>query len=441
MMGFLRSAGSWPRFVFAFGLMTGVLWAVAGCDDGVVDPELLSANTWSEYVALIPDSTQVDSLVVPEAMVLGSEDFRTLTIGFNLSPELTDAIRAGRVAEPRRIFGLIRRAGVGATAAFYLYDDGGAFEHSDLPVHQPQYLASKSGDLIPGDFIFSNRINSLFSDVWGTPYEDEYLFEFYFNFDSPVAGGQGDGHPETFVISRNVLVSANEGPVVDSVDIPDSLYSGFDAQTWSIDVSDPNEASGDEVTDVTVTLVADDITWREILFAPTNLPEWTFSVDSSFAAGLPTNDYEMQILAIDKFEYPSDMTVVPIWIENEAPELLSLVAPDTVRQPGPDDPDNIYVFELNVQDSQGQGDLEIVYYTVVDPTGNFFESPDYVFRDDGEDPDPVAEDRLWNSGFRVPNTVSNFGTYTFTFYAEDRAGNVSVPIEKFIELVAYSEPQ
>jgi hypothetical protein len=422
-MGFLRPAGSWLKVILAGSLLMAVLWIIAGCEDSAVDPVAVQNVPINENL--------IDSVSVPPFWVLDSEEFRTASLTLNLSNDVKNAVRNGDLEEAIVYLHIWNENLEESHSVLEMHDDGGTTEL----IPQEDFEDVNSGDLIPGDYVYQMQLNSGFA-------LEEGVYTFGFALDGLYDPTQG--HPQVVplpILSVDVTVSANEGPVIGDVSIPDSLYAGFDAQQWTIEVSDPNEPSGDEVVKVEVGLWAPDLGSKNFLFAPLNPPTWTFAVDSTFSAGLPTGDYSMTIIAIDKFDQPSDLRVSTIWVENLAPELLSLSTPDTVQQPGPDDPPNVYAFELNIEDRQGQGDIESVYYTVVDPTGVFFESPDFVFTDDGEHGDPIADDRVWTHLFQVANTVSNFGTYTFTFYAQDRAGNTSVPIEKEIELIVYSESQ
>lgn len=419
MMGFLRPAEAWPRVLLAISLLMGMLWAVSGCDDGVVDPEPPAAVSITE--------SMIDTINTPQFWVLGSEEFRKITLDLNVSEEIREAVSNGELTEVVASFTIMP-----SEIPIILRDDGG----TKLPAFEPEdFVHEYSGDLVPGDFRFAAQINSGFA-----PEAGNYKFRFtVYGLRNPDMTPQSES--AVLTIDKDIVVSANEGPEFGEISIADSLHAGFDADMWTIEVSDPNEPSGDEVTELRVSLIANDVTWREILFAPLSPPTWTFAVDSTFSAGLPTNEYQMQIVAIDRFDYPSDMVIRTIWIENLAPELTDLTAPDTVYQPGPDDPPNVYAFTVHVEDSQGQGDIERVFYSVIDPTGQQADSPDFVFRDDGDGGDEVAGDRTWTHLFQVANTVSNFGTYTFKFYGEDRAGNFSLEHIQEIELVAYSEPQ
>ncbi len=422
-MGFLRPAGAWPRAVWALSLMLLMVWAFSGCEENGVEP--------SSPDGVPLDSGVIDSLSVPEFWVLGSEDYRTVYLSLGLTVEEREAILDGDLLPPS-VYIWVGPAGDNEYSNnFRLLDDGGALVNQT----NAEYADSLSGDLIPGDQVFQARINSGFADEAG-----DYVF--YVQVVGLQRPGNATDEGSDPILEVTVTVSANEPPVFSDPNLPDSLHAGFDAQQWSVNVVDPNESLGDDVVDVMMELKAGDIVYRENLFAELDAPVWTFTADSTFAAGLETAEYTMSFTASDQFDQVTDPPFEhTVWIENSAPDLLSLSAPDTAYQPGPDDPPNVYAFELNVEDHQGQGDIEEVYYEVTDPTGNHYGNPAFVFRDDGEDPDPVAGDRIWSHGFIVTSSVSNFGTYTFTFYARDRAGNVSDPIEHELELISSSEPQ
>ncbi|GBE29245.1 MAG TPA: hypothetical protein ENH10_05450 [Bacteroidetes bacterium] len=422
-MGFLRPSGS-RSLVFLTSLIGFLLlFGLIGCDEtGPVDPEPIDNVLVTEDL--------IDSVNVPEFWVLGSEEFRQVTFSFALTQEQKDAINYGDYS-PAVVWVSIRDQDGSEVAGFMIRDDGGA-----LPdVLHPGFVHANSGDLVPNDFIFSNQINAGFTTIEGV-----YTFEVSVWGMIPPGMSAPDVIPPPIVVV-SVTVSANEAPVFGEVSLPDNLNAGFDVQQWTLEVTDPDEeVSEDEVVEVMVELLANDISYREFLFAQLNSSTWIFTADSTFAAGLLTADYTMSVTATDKFNQVSEPLEHAVWIENLAPELMSLSAPDTTQQPGPDDPPNVYTFTLDVTDSQGQGDIESVYYTVLDPTGGFSTHPDYVFRDDGEDGDEIAGDGTWTHLFQVPREVSNFGTYTFTFYATDRAGQDSDPIEHELVLIVSSEP-
>lgn len=390
-------------------------FVVAGCDDtGSVDPEPPGAVPIEESL--------IDTLLVPRFWVLDSGEFRSLRLDVELSGSTREAVLDGELVPPAVTVEIMDTVDADTVASFVLHDDGGAVPIDDAP----GFVAETSGDLVPGDFSYSARIHSGFTDA-----EGPYTFAFFVEGLHPPDSTMPMLAP-ALLVKIEVTVSANEPPVISGAQLPDSLHSGFDTQQWTVEVSDPNESSGDRVRQVTVALAAGGVTYRDFLFAAGEPPSWNFTADSTFAAGLATDDYTMTFTATDEFEQSSDPFEAAVWIENLAPALSNLTAPDTVEQPGPDDPANVYAFTVAVADGQGQGDIERVYYTVLDPNGNFTESDEFVFRDDGEDVDETAGDGVWSHAFQVDAGVSNFGTYTFTFYADDHAGNTSAPTEKEI---------
>lgn len=399
-------------------LIAGLL-AFTGCDDDDIDST--SEPVGVDVDAFLPDATLADQ-IVPEFWVLGSEDPRLVTVEVEFPDGVLDEVRRGLLDRPVVTL-RIQREGDSTARTVPMYDDGGA-----LPVDGDEFVGDTSGDLVPGDGRYAVRMNSGFATG-----EGEHAVEILLT-SSPLFEGADDSPAITELGQIAVTVTGNDPPDIETVNVPATLPSGFTPQTWTIVASDPNELSGDEIEAVEVLLDnSSNTTVRNFLFADAGDSTWTYQADSSFSAGLAQGDYSFIVQARDRFGVVGTATHA-LTIENFPPVLGTLVSPDTVYQADTPETPNLYLFTLEVTDPQSAADIQRVYYTVTDPGGNLATSDDFIFRDDGEDLDEIAGDGTWTHGFIVTDGVSNFGTYTFRFYALDRGGNVSNEIPQEIEL-------
>jgi hypothetical protein len=105
---------------------------------------------------------------------------------------------------------------------------------------------------------------------------------------------------------------------------------------------------------------------------------------------------------------------------NARPQLLSAVAPDTVRI------GEFLVLRATVNDSDGLSDIASVFYFSRRPDGVLANqgNPIQMYDDGGVNPfsgDAVAGDGIYSFRAQVPPTTL-LGTFTYTFFARDRFG-------------------
>lgn len=103
---------------------------------------------------------------------------------------------------------------------------------------------------------------------------------------------------------------------------------------------------------------------------------------------------------------------------NARPQLLTALAPDTVRI------GEFLVLKATVSDSDGLGDITSVFYFSRRPDGILANqgNPIQMYDDGGINPlsgDDIAGDGIYSFRAQVPPTTL-LGTFTYTFYARDR---------------------
>jgi len=368
----------------------------------------------------------------PSFWVFGSDLVRQVSLSLNLPEETRIAIAASTIEEPKVFVRIVPPSGSENTD-LRLYDDGGSQEITQ----SFDFLTTYSGDLVPGDFNYSLKLNSLFAQTEGC-----FDVIFYAGwFDTLAIEPQPEHY--TTIVSDTFVVEINSPPIISNVNLPDSLFSGFSPEVWSVDVADPDVSGGDAIVEVTMNIELNGSFVREKVFTYQNSDQWTLSADSSFSTALATDNYQVSINAHDMFEQPAEAFTKTIWIENTVPVIFDLSVPDTVILPL--EGANRYTFRLSATDKQGLGDIEKLYFTLRRPDGETRDNngQGFSFGDDGQNPDEVAGDGHYVYDFplaRDPNNPPVLGTYTFYFFGLDRAGNTTEAIEaEIVEIAEDSE--
>ncbi len=401
-------------------LLSLLIWT--GCDDSPDE----DFDTVPEYAP-----PEIGSTATPEFWEYENELYRQLVVELDLPDDIHQAVLSGAMEAPFVLATIYPIDGdpMNGTSV-QLHDDGNTIEYTSIP----DYQDLRSNDLVPKDFTYSVMINSLFAEERGE-YIVEYKAEWLIAEPTQFMALPPEYADRYRIECDTLVVEINNAPVVEGFDVPDSLHSGFDSQVWTANVNDEDLLNGDVITRVELHLFfnGQDVRTVQLAQASGDMTTWTLSTSASFAASYPTGDYLFRVIAWDQFEKES---IPPfqkaVWMENTAPVLTDLVAPDTVYRPL--EGVNFYDCFLIVEDLQGQGDIDVVLYGVRSPgREDFVIDPLALFNDDGIVPDETADDRTWSHRFKTEPDRTNFGTYTFRFYAIDRAGNESEFIDKDIE--------
>jgi len=287
---------------------------------------------------------------------------------------------------------------------FSLWDDGSYYSVAA----SPPWADSISGDLVPGDGIFSRRITGQFVDHDATV---------SFRFDAT----DSDGHT-ALSVEAAVELRANSAPVLEDPQLPDTLVSRFDPVTLSVRASDPD----DQDSLVRVWLDVEGSGKGEIaLTGPDQDQRWSVTIDRYFAAGI-MGAYPFNFYGEDTFQEIGGPVGQTVLVENNPPVISNLVAPDTMVLPTEAVGSDTALLFLNVDDDQTSADVWAVYFTSVRndtvPNPTVF----YLF-DDGSGADVTAGDGIYSQGI-VLFWDDPPGKYTFTFIAQDLLAQTSVPI-------------
>ncbi|HGY54432.1 MAG TPA: hypothetical protein ENK44_01895 [Caldithrix abyssi] len=310
--------------------------------------------------------------------------------------------------------------GMGATLfTDSLYDDGAA-EHPD------------DGDVIAGDGVFRNRFRA--DRISDQPTVLTFAFQ----------AADADGN-ESAVYTQDVRFDNNFKPEIVSVSAPDTLPSGSPAVYLYAAVFDKDGT--EEVTNVLVEVfkAAQNTSVDTFsMFNDGNFAQngdvtagdsvYSFKMDSAYAAG-KQGEYRFRFTPYDAFTTPGQPAEMTMYLENLAGQVSTVFMADSV--PKPTQGSILVQVAAQVNDPQGLGDVDSVYFTLEDSQGKFVRD-DYgnivkiPLFDDGDNEnngDQTAGDGLFSVILQVTST-NRQEAYTLHFYERDLVGNLSADKQK-----------
>lgn len=240
-------------------------------------------------------------------------------------------------------------------------------------------------------------------------------------------------------------VRENVGPIFEesrtalrllSVAAPDTLVSG--SQPFPLTATVLDSGRFVEPIEVAMRFGWGDGIWSLSLQDTINSTTALFSgmFDSTLAAGL-SGSQTLQLQAAGLDGGGSMMVTRGIFLENKPPVLFDPDAPTRMeRQTG----GRIQV-RISVTDPQGAADVDSVYFKFRKPDGSFGGESEkaggfhFLLVDNGvQHGDEEEGDGRFAYNFKIVEDAL-LGSYSFDFYARDRAGNLGVEISTGFELV------
>ena len=291
------------------------------------------------------------------------------------------------------------------------------------------YDNASSGDVVPGDGVFSLSINS--TKIMDAP--GKYILEF--------------SHPEVkeILLDTVVLLGGNKNlpPVLSGLILPEtvSLDSPETKHYIFIDVIDPQGKSDMLEVKGKVYYPYFATPSLEIILKNEGIPPEILKNENNYVyifqpndiARRGTGEYSILFNARDKKGNVSNSLYGPIYffsqIENLPPIIEYVNAPDTVSSSI-----GTLLLEVKVKDVNGRGDIELVYFNSFLPDGNPSTNNPFYMYDDGSElsidgkisGDKVKDDGIYSRIISVPPTAK--GNYLFIFYAVDKVKNISEPV-------------
>jgi hypothetical protein len=301
---------------------------------------------------------------------------------------------------------------------YWLFDDGGTL-HAD------------SGDQVAFDGYFSQNI------LWTS--DSQAAEELIWRFEATTREGKTVEPMEV-----NVSSQKNSAPVLISVDIPDTLHSGFEGVIKFRAQADDSNGVVD-IDQVKCSASQSGVAAFELSLPPENEPGvFEFALDNSFAVA-KKGLYDLNFQAIDRSGALSSSVGRSLSIENRAPRLSDFMHADSVALPDAGMM-TAFLITVRVQDDQSAADIKSVMLEWKKPDGTFSKNSPFTLYDNGL---PWNEDFTgWDDGWRGDATAGDgvysitgifdpnqpLGDYQLTFYAEDFAGNFSDHVTRIVTL-------
>ncbi len=313
-----------------------------------------------------------------------------------------------------------------------LYDDGAYYHIND-------------GDVLAGDGVYSNNYRP--SDINQALDEAEYLFQFK---------AVDKQHNESQVLEYPVFFGPNSRPQVQRISAPDFIQSGISDVIFSITASD-----SDGTDDIIISFFESENLekgykkFEQYLYNDGNLTNhgdetandsvFSTKINFDFLSG-KQGRYNLLFYVEDSFgERNTEVATHEVVIGNEPGEFLQINVPEQMNLPITVDDYNRELMTTEVSDPDGLADIDSVYFYSLKPDSTFAnDGLPILLVDNGlsfninnagvETGDLDPGDGIYSfSILTYQDTIT--GLYTFSFYIRDKAGNLTGPVIKTINIL------
>jgi hypothetical protein len=337
--------------------------------------------------------------------------------------------------------------GLGNLTGVYLTvheSSGGEEIFSDSLYDEGSYHYPEAGDVLAGDGVFSNRFQT--ADISETVDQAEYIFRFI-AFDMQ--------NHESQIWENIITFGPNSPPVIHQISVPDSLSFQNENTIFSITVSD-----SDGIEDIAQAYFESKSLNRGFtLYEQELYNDGDFENHGDLLAGdsIFSTKIMTEFLAGKKGQYDLIFHVQDtneeenineakhlIYIENFASQFINLNVPDVISIPPGSGEFNREMMTAEVTDPEGLADIDSVYFFSLKPDSSLANNGQpFIMVDNGlpynagnpliETGDEKSGDGIYSLSLLVYNG-SIPGEYTFSFYIRDKAGNLTGPVKKTLQL-------
>ncbi len=321
---------------------------------------------------------------------------------------------------------------------------GGKEIFSDSLYDEGSYLYPDAGDVLAGDGVFSNRFQT--ADISESVDQAEYIFRFI-AFDMQ--------NHESQIWENIITFGPNSPPVIHQISAPDSLSFQNENTIFSITVSDSDgiedidqayfesENLTKGFTKYEQDLYNDgdfenhgDLIAGDSIFSTRILPDFLAYKDGAFNLIFHVEDtYE---------EENRNEAKHLIYIGNLFSRFVAFDIPDVILIPPGSGEFNRELMTAEVTDPEGLADIDSVYFFSLKPDSSLANNGQpFIMVDNGlpynagnpliETGDETSGDGIYSLSLLVYNG-SIPGEYTFSFYIRDKAGNLTGPVKKTLQL-------
>ena len=315
---------------------------------------------------------------------------------------------------------------------------------SDSLYDEGSYYKPEAGDVLAGDGVFSNRFRT--SDITDSKEQTEYIFRF-------VAIDKQNN--ESQIWENLVSFVPNSLPVIHQISAPDSFSSHDENTVFIITVSDEdgiedvvkgyfeseNLANGLVQYEMDMFNDGDfenhgDLLAGDSLFSTRVFPGFLVGKKGAYKLIFHVED-TVEEENIDKPEHFIHLT-------NFAGQINNLNLPEVMTIPSEPGEPARELMTAEVTDSEGLADIDSVYFFSLKPDSTYANNGQpFIMVDNGLSYDPLnpliktgdetSGDGVYSLSLLVFNG-SIPGDYTFSFYIRDKAGNLTGPVKRTIQL-------
>ncbi len=337
--------------------------------------------------------------------------------------------------------------GLGNLTGVYLTvheSSGGEEIFSDSLYDEGSYHYPDAGDVLAGDGVFSNRFQT--ADISESVDQAEYIFRFI-AFDMQ--------NHESKIWENIITFGPNSPPVIHQISVPDSLSFQNENTIFSITVSD-----SDGIEDIAQAYFESKSLNRGFTLYEQDLyNDGDFENHGDLLAGdsIFSTKIMTEFLAGKKGQYDLIFHVQDtneeenineakhlIYIENFESEFVTFNIPDVISIPPGSGEFNREMMTAEVTDPEGLADIDSVYFFSLKPDSSLANNGQpFIMVDNGlpynagnpliETGDEKSGDGIYSLSLLVYNG-SIPGEYTFSFYIRDKAGNLTGPVKKTLQL-------
>lgn len=300
----------------------------------------------------------------------------------------------------------------------------------------------EDGDVLAGDGVLSNRYRTI--DIISGQEETEYLLY--------IVAVDEQNH-ESLQLEFPVTMGPNHRPQIKQISTPDTLSADISDVIFTISVSD-----SDGIDDIQSAYFESSKVYTKFEQQLYNDGDFVnhgdlVAGDSIFSARIfpdfitgKEGEYRLIFHVTDTYNEsnPGD-AVKNVYIGNLPGSFLDIFVPATMNIPSTQGTYNRELMTAEVFDPEGLADIDSVYFFSRKPDSTMANNGlPFLMMDNGlpfninnslvEAGDLSASDGIYSFSLVIFSDF-NPGEYTFTFYMRDKAGNLTGPVERKINII------
>ena len=323
--------------------------------------------------------------------------------------------------------------------------ESGITVYEDTLFDDGAFIFPQDGDVFARDGVFTNRFSTEMIDPGVS--NGQYVFGFV---------ARDNSGNESAIVERTVIFSDNAPPVIGTIMLPDTFSVMKQDLRLTAVVTDTN---GQENIDrvfyesrnpATGVIkfegeLYDDGDWEQHGDLQAGDSVYSARLDTGLAVG-KSGIFELLVNAEDGFGETAAGQTAQLFIENLVPGFGAIDVPESLNRPAPGASSLRRLITVQALDPEGLADVDSVYF--------FSRKPDMTFANNGlpiilqdnglpfnpNNPAVAVGDLRAGDGVYsfslIVDAVTQLGTYRFSFYIRDKAGNLSPVLIRDVNILS-----